>query len=94
MSSLVTVKKWGNSLGVRIPKSVVDSLNLKINDELEISADLNSLTLKKVKQDQNRMTLQDFFKNYQPSKKVLNLSWNTLRDPWFDLKTLLDRVWL
>lgn len=74
MSSLVTVKKWGNSLGVRIPKSVVDSLNLKINDELEISADLNSLTLKKVKQDQNRMTLQDFFKNYQPSKKVLNLS--------------------
>ena len=74
MSSLVTVKKWGNSLGVRIPKSVVDSLNLRINDELEISADLNSLTLKKVKQDQNRMTLQDFFKNYQPSKKVLNLS--------------------
>lgn len=74
MSSLVTVKKWGNSLGVRIPKSVVDSLNLKINDELEISADLNSLTLKKVKQDQNRMPLQDFFKNYQPSKKVLNLS--------------------
>lgn len=70
----MTVKKWGNSLGVRIPKSVVDSLNLKINDELEISADLNSLTLKKVKQDQNRMTLQDFFKNYQPSKKVLNLS--------------------
>lgn len=74
MSSLVTVKKWGNSLGVRIPKSVVDSLNLKINDELEISADLNSLTLKKVKQDQNRMTLQDFFRNYQPSKKVLDLS--------------------
>lgn len=74
MNSLVTIKKWGNSLGVRIPKSVVDSLNLKINDELEISADLNSLTLKKVKQDQNRMTLQDFFKNYQPSKKVLNLS--------------------
>ena len=70
----MTVKKWGNSLGVRIPKSVVDSLNLKINDELEISADLNSLTLKKVKQDQNRMTLQDFFKNYQPSKKVFNLS--------------------
>ena len=70
----MTVKKWGNSLGVRIPKSVVDSLNLKINDELEISADLNSLTLKKVKQDHNRMTLQDFFKNYQPSKKVLNLS--------------------
>ena len=70
----MTVTKWGNSLGVRIPKSVVDSLNLKINDELEISADLNSLTLKKVKQDQNRMTLQDFFKNYQPSNKVSNLS--------------------
>ena len=31
------VSKWGNSLAVRLPKTVVDALNLKEGDEIEIS---------------------------------------------------------
>ena len=30
------VSKWGNSLAVRLPRSVVDSLDLKSGDRLEI----------------------------------------------------------
>jgi len=30
------VSKWGNSLAVRLPKDVVDSLNLKAGDEIEL----------------------------------------------------------
>lgn len=30
------VSKWGNSLAVRLPKSLVESLGLKSGDELEI----------------------------------------------------------
>ena len=30
------VAKWGNSLGVRLPKELVDSLALKAGDELAI----------------------------------------------------------
>ena len=30
------VSKWGNSLGVRLPKALVDKLKLKIGDELTI----------------------------------------------------------
>jgi antitoxin MazE len=30
------VAKWGNSLAVRLPASVVDALNLKEGDEIEI----------------------------------------------------------
>ena len=33
---LLTVKKWGNSLGVRIPKNIVESGKLKINQEVRI----------------------------------------------------------
>lgn len=32
------VSRWGNSLAVRLPKSLVDSLGLKPGDELEIVA--------------------------------------------------------
>ena len=30
------VSKWGNSLAVRLPADVVDSLNLKAGDEIEL----------------------------------------------------------
>lgn len=33
------VAKWGNSLAVRLPKSVVDALALREGDEIEIHAD-------------------------------------------------------
>jgi antitoxin MazE len=39
----VKVAKWGNSLGVRIPKDVVESLGLKEGDEMEIFASENGL---------------------------------------------------
>jgi antitoxin MazE len=30
------VSKWGNSLAVRLPSSVVDALELKVGDQIEI----------------------------------------------------------
>lgn len=32
------ITKWGNSLGVRLPKDVVDELNLSAGDELAVVA--------------------------------------------------------
>jgi len=32
----VQVSKWGNSLAIRLPASVVEALNLKEGDEIEI----------------------------------------------------------
>lgn len=33
------VCKWGNSLAIRLPAAVVEALNLKEGDEIEIHAD-------------------------------------------------------
>ena len=33
------VSKWGNSLAVRLPKSVVESLSLQAGDEITVLAD-------------------------------------------------------
>jgi antitoxin MazE len=30
------IAKWGNSLAIRLPKSLVDALSLKAGDELEV----------------------------------------------------------
>ena len=32
----VKIQKWGNSVGVRIPKTIMEKANLSINSEIEI----------------------------------------------------------
>ncbi len=34
----VKIQKWGNSLGVRIPKTVIDKVNLSENSVVEIES--------------------------------------------------------
>lgn len=34
----MTIKKWGNSLATRIPKAIVDSVGLEIDQEVVIEA--------------------------------------------------------
>ena len=45
-SVIMRVSKWGNSLAVRLPKSLVNNLGLKSGDELEVvSAKLSGIVL-------------------------------------------------
>ena len=34
----MTIKKWGNSIATRIPKAVVESIGLHINQDVDIEA--------------------------------------------------------
>ena len=36
---MVTLQKWGNSQGIRLPKILLDELGWSENDELSISKD-------------------------------------------------------
>ena len=37
------IQKWGNSLGVRIPKIIIEKANLSINSEIEIACKIKKL---------------------------------------------------
>ncbi|WP_368888230.1 AbrB/MazE/SpoVT family DNA-binding domain-containing protein [Proteus columbae] len=64
------LKKWGNSIGIRIPSVFKDQLNLKSDDEMEIYIEGESLVIKKSESslselislinDTNRMSEFDF----------------------------------
>lgn len=45
---LLSVKKWGNSQGIMIPKSILDLLSIKVNDELNVEIVDGSIKLKKI----------------------------------------------
>jgi antitoxin MazE len=39
------IGQWGNSLAIRIPKSVVEALELKLNDAVECSIEGGKLVI-------------------------------------------------
>ncbi len=44
----VAVKPWGNSQGIRIPKKILDKLNIKVSDTLQIGIENDAIVLKKI----------------------------------------------
>ena len=42
-----TIVKWGNSRGVRLPKPFLESLNLKVNDSVDLSIENDAIIIKK-----------------------------------------------
>jgi antitoxin MazE len=50
-----TIQKWGNSLGIRIPKVIADALNLQNGSEVELLEDSDKIII----QPQRRPMLDD-----------------------------------
>lgn len=60
-----TISKWGNSQGVRIPKELLDKVNLAQNDIVEIIADDENIIIKKSKKRTNKhKTIQERFQGF------------------------------
>lgn len=50
-----TIQKWGNSLGIRIPKVFADELNLENGSEVELFNDSEKIVI----QPQRKPSLED-----------------------------------
>jgi len=44
-----TIQKWGNSLAIRIPKNIVDQLQMEQNSEVELFISEDTLVIKPTK---------------------------------------------
>ena len=58
------IRRWGNSQGVRLSKEVINKTGLKENDNIEISVDNGTITIKKIKPEYSNLTerLEAFYK--------------------------------
>lgn len=69
----VKLQKWGNSTGIRISKVILNSLNIKENDILNIEKNDNkiiiSVPLKKV-------SLEERFKKYHGKNLAKEFTWD------------------
>jgi len=69
----VQVSKWGDSLAVRLPKTLVDKMGLKAGDELNI-VDVAERTLVVEKEDRRKAALE----------RLASLKWTLPPDYKFD----------
>ena len=45
-NEIKTVRKWGNGLGILLPKSMIDNYDLKIGDDLKFIFEMINLLLR------------------------------------------------
>ena len=63
---LTTIQRWGNSQGVRLPKTILDELFLQENDQVEIVGENDSIIIKKASRKRRaRKSLEELFVNYK-----------------------------
>ena len=60
----LVINKWGNSSAIRLPKQLVQELQLQTNDVLDYKVSGNKIILEKVN-NIPELTVEDLFKDYQ-----------------------------
>ena len=76
------VQRWGNSLGIRIPSTILKSLNIKPNDMLNIKQEEDKIIVSVIKK--NKISLSDRFKEYNDKNLAKDFTWdeNIGREIW------------
>jgi len=78
------IKKWGNSLALRIPKSLTDEINLKIDTPVTISVDKSNhrILITRINEEQyslenmlSKVSEENIHKEYESGKPVGKEIW-------------------
>ena len=66
------VSRWGNSLGIRIPKQLAEAIELKEGDEIELYQEENKLILKPRKK---QFTLEQLLEGMEEKHLHSEVDW-------------------
>ena len=71
---ITAIQKWGNSQGIRLPKSYLDAIGLDVNDSVEILRNGDDIVVHKIKKS-SELTLEDIFEGYNGDYKATEADW-------------------
>ena len=84
----MTIKKWGNSLATRIPKAVVESIGLHLNQEVDIEAINGKIIITPIKK-KKEYKLEELLSQCKPGSMKL-----TKEDQeWFNAEPVGKEDW-
>lgn len=67
------IVKWGNSQGIRLPKYLLDSVQISDNDTVEVITENDSIIIKKL--ESRRKTIQERFKDFDGPYEPEEIDW-------------------
>lgn len=70
-----TIVKWGNSQGIRLPKVLLDSVNLTDSDTVDVIVENGSIIIKKAETKKPYKTIQERFKNFNGEYEPIDIDW-------------------
>lgn len=68
---LTTISKWGNSLGVRIPKTILNASGMKEMDDVSVSVEGNRIIITKAMPT----SIKELFGAYSEVDKQEEIDW-------------------
>lgn len=68
---LTTISKWGNSLGVRIPKTILNASGIREMDDVSVSVEGNRIIIEKAMPT----SIKELFESYSETTKQGEIDW-------------------
>lgn len=68
-----SIAKWGDGQGIRIPKGVLERLNWKSGQKVELIVDNDELKIRAVQK--KRKSIQDLFEGYEEKYQCQEIDW-------------------
>lgn len=69
---ITTIQKWGNSQGIRIPKSILDTVDWKENESICLFADDDRIVIQKANK---RKSIEELFENFNGEYEPTEFDW-------------------
>jgi len=74
------IQKWGNSQGLRLPKHLLETINLETGDDVEIIAENDQIIIKPLTNVKNHFKIADLVADipldYHPTEEISSTSGN------------------
>ena len=70
-----SIVKWGNSQGVRLPKTLLESVALSEDDEVELVAEGDRIVIKKANRPTRHRTIQERFEGFTGIYESPEIDW-------------------
>lgn len=69
------IVKWGNSQGIRLPKMLLDRVNLTESDIVDITVENGNIIIKKAENKKQYKTIQERFKDFNGEYEPIDIDW-------------------
>ena len=84
-----TIVRWGNSRGIRLPKTLLETVHLSDNDLVDVVADGSQIIIRKAVKKRSHVPLSERLKNWNGTQ------YKTIAedDKWLVAESVGDEEW-